>query len=139
METQPPFDPSPELPPAPRSRPRSTTRVFAAIALVTLLVAVAGFATWSGIERSREARLEALVTQAARHGTVVHIAVNGMSCVGCADAVQKELRSLPGVADCVVDYDQRIAEVRLADSTVTPALLVATLKKAGYGARLLEE
>jgi len=59
-----------------------------------------------------------------------------MSCVGCAGAVTTRLEEIPGVASVEVDYEQRLARVRLADQRVESSTLVAALQDAGYGARL---
>ena len=121
--------PSPESPGAPR--PIGARIAF--IVVVAGLVAVIGFVTWQGTLRAR---------QSAGNGAVVHepgvitLAVDGMSCVGCASSVETALEEVPGVAEAHVDYDERMARIRLSDEHVEASKLVAALEQAGYKARI---
>ncbi len=69
--------------------------------------------------------------------TVV-IAVDGMSCDGCAKRLQKELSILPGVESAEVCYEkEREAVVHLAKRNSTAVTnLVAIIRNAGYRAGL---
>lgn len=89
------------------------------------LVAVAAFVVWQGAQRPR-----------GPAGDVVTIAIDGMSCVGCAGAVTTRLEEIPGVAEVEVDYERRLARIRLADQDLESSTLVAALEEAGYGARV---
>jgi mercuric ion binding protein len=116
----------------PIESPRSTrpSRVATRIAVVFLaagLVAVATFAAW---------RVSGTRTAAPTQNAVIELAVDGMSCVGCAGAVASTLEDVPGVAEVTVDYDQRTARIRLSDTTVQPATLVAAVEDAGYKAHV---
>ena len=90
-----------------------------------------GFVTWRGTLRARDH-----APSAAAESGVVTLAVDGMSCVGCASAVETSLEEVPGVAEVTVDYEHRLARIRLADENVAPATLVAAIEEAGYKARV---
>lgn len=113
--------------------PRSATRppgAPVAFALLAVgLLAVVGFVTWQATQRGHRGA----VTHGAvaEHG-VVTLAVEGMSCVGCAGTVTTTLEAVPGVAEVSVDYEHRLATIRLADESVEPSVLIAALDQAGY-------
>ena len=59
------------------------------------------------------------------------IAVTGMSCAHCADAVRSEIARIPGVS--TVDVDVASGEVRIAaESRPDPAAVRAAVEAAGY-------
>jgi copper chaperone CopZ len=111
--------------PTAAARPAGTRIAF--LLLAVGLAAVAAFLVWQGTQRSQGM---------ARAGEVVTIAIDGMSCVGCAGAVTTRLEEIPGVAEVEVDYDHRLARIRLADQGVQPSTLILAVQDAGYGARL---
>ena len=125
-----PTPPPPTPPPA--ARPAGTRIAF--FLLVAGLVAVIGFITWQGTLRARTDVAPA--TGAMKDDGSVTIAVDGMSCVGCAGAVESTLEEVPGVAEATVDYDHRTARIVLSDPSVQPAQLVAAVEQAGYKARI---
>lgn len=122
--------PNPE---SPRStgRPPGTSVAFALLAAG--LLAVVGFITWQGTQHARGAAEAKL---AAGESGLITLAVDGMSCVGCAGTVETSLKNVAGVAEVTVDYEQRVARIRLADTTVPAATLVAAVEEAGYKARV---
>ncbi len=67
-------------------------------------------------------------TTAAGHTT---LAITGMTCAGCVNAVQRVLSRVPGVSTVAVDLAAGRASV---DGSASPASLVAAVEKAGYGA-----
>ncbi len=114
----------------PASGPARSFAARLAWLLVALgLVAVVGFVTWQGMARPRAA-------ETAGDRDVVTIAIDGMSCVGCAGAVTTTIEEVPGVAEVTVDYESRVARVRLAGDHVAPATVVAAIEQAGYRAQL---
>ena len=121
------MDASFESPSPPNTPPRAGSRI-AVVFLVAGLVAVAGFAAWRGAGRAKSG--------ATAQNAVVELAVDGMSCVGCAGAVASTLEEVPGVGEVTVDYDHRIATIRLEDRTVETGALIAALEDAGYKARV---
>ncbi|MBZ8141213.1 copper-translocating P-type ATPase [Rubrivivax gelatinosus] len=60
--------------------------------------------------------------------------VEGMSCASCSGRVERALAKLPGVLSASVNLATEKATVQTL-STVSTQALVATIEKAGYGAR----
>ena len=123
-----PASPRPAHPPDPKPRPFATRIAFLLVAAGIL--AVVGFVTWQGTLRPRGG-----VGAEVEAGTVT-LAVDGMSCVGCAGVVTSTLEDVPGVAEVTVDYEHRLAIIRMAGEPVPPATLVAAVEEAGYKARV---
>jgi copper chaperone CopZ len=124
MSQLPPVDAPPALPAA-----AAPPRLLAAGLIGLGIVAVLGFLGWQGMQRG-------LIGRGAPQSDTVVISIDGMSCVGCAGAVEATIREVDGVADVTVDYDRRRANVRLANPNVAPATLVAAVEDAGYKARI---
>ncbi len=123
MSQPPPIDDRPTPKPFP-------ARILAAGMLGLGIVAVLGFVGLQGVQRG------ALGGRGTAGSDVVVISIDGMSCVGCAGAVESTIREVDGVAEVTVDYDHRRASIRLADTSVAPATLVAAVEDAGYKARV---
>ena len=51
--------------------------------------------------------------------------IGGMSCAGCAAAVERVLKATPGVLDARVNFAMNTAEVDLADADADPQPLIA--------------
>jgi Cu+-exporting ATPase len=66
----------------------------------------------------------------------VVIPVTGMTCAACQGRVQRTLGRTPGVVDATVNLMMANATVAYDPASVTPAALVATIQKTGYGAEL---
>ncbi|MBN1827216.1 MAG: heavy metal translocating P-type ATPase [Candidatus Eisenbacteria bacterium] len=62
------------------------------------------------------------------------LAVRGMSCANCARAVEKALRSVPGVAGAVVNAAAEAASVRYDPARAGVEDLLEAVKRAGYRA-----
>lgn len=62
--------------------------------------------------------------------------LRGMSCQLCARRIEDSLRSFPGVSAAKADFGSRRAEVTYDSNRVTPEMLCAAVKAAGYGASL---
>jgi len=62
----------------------------------------------------------------------LRLAVTGMSCAGCAGAVERALARLPGAHDAAVNFALATAEVTL-DPPATAQDVVAAVRDAGYG------
>ena len=121
-----------EFPPndvSPTTHTTASSRLVAAALIGLGVVALIGFIGWQGVQRGA-------FGGAKPPSDVVVISIDGMSCVGCAGAVESTIREIDGVADVTVDYDHRRASIRLADTNVAPATLVAAVEDAGYKARL---
>jgi len=81
----------------------------------------------------------AVVEAIARTGySVPHRAaefqIYGMTCVACATRIEGALNALPGVDDATVNFASETVRVRYVPGIVTPELLAATVRKAGYEA-----
>ncbi|MCP5159370.1 MAG: copper-translocating P-type ATPase [Gammaproteobacteria bacterium] len=64
------------------------------------------------------------------------LAVTGMSCAGCVAAVEKALRSTPGVATANVNFAERTAQV---SGDASPSILIQAVRAAGYDAAELKD
>ena len=62
------------------------------------------------------------------------LAVTGMTCTGCVNAVTRVLARVPGAANVAVTLESGRAEVA---GCATPDALLAAVRKAGYGAELV--
>ncbi len=62
------------------------------------------------------------------------LAVTGMTCAGCVNAVSRVLARVPGAAHVQVTLATGWAEVA---GSAAPDALLAAVRKAGYGAELL--
>ena len=65
---------------------------------------------------------------------IQHLAVTGMTCNGCVNAVTSTLARIPGARDVRVSLETGRADVA---GPATPEELLAALRKAGFGAELL--
>ena len=61
----------------------------------------------------------------------IDLAITGMTCEGCANALSRALSRVDGVAHVAVDF--AVGRARVAGSASTDRL-VAAVEKAGYGA-----
>ena len=68
------------------------------------------------------------------HPATLRLAITGMTCTGCVNAVTRVLSRVPGAAKVHVTLDPGWAEVA---GPADPAALVAAVRKAGYGAERL--
>ncbi len=59
------------------------------------------------------------------------LAITGMTCAGCVNAVTRVLARVPGAAHVRVTLETGRAEVA---GSATPDALLAAVRKAGYGA-----
>ena len=64
----------------------------------------------------------------------LRLAITGMTCDGCVNAVTRVLSRVPGTAAVHVDLATARAEV---DGSASPDALLAAVRKAGYGAEML--
>ena len=64
------------------------------------------------------------------------LAVRGMICSSCSGSVEQALRKLDGVVNVKADIRKDAVLVKYDEKKVTPRKMLATLRKAGYPARL---
>lgn len=62
----------------------------------------------------------------------VELALLGMTCVNCANTIQRRLNKVEGVLEATVNYAAERATVRFVPGVVTREDLVAAVRKAGY-------
>lgn len=74
------------------------------------------------------------VSEPATNRKTVTIPVEGMSCVACAAAVKKALKSIDGVSNVEVSLENRTARVTYASDTLSPDSFVTIINKLGYKA-----
>lgn len=61
-----------------------------------------------------------------------HFKVTGMSCNGCANAVQNILKALDGVNEASVDLSKQEASVTYDEATLTPEAIEAAFQDTSY-------
>lgn len=76
---------------------------------------------------------------AAAHLRHVTLAIDGMDCAGCAGTIQAALSRAPGVANAVVSFDKKQADVQYDPSRTSPERLIAVVTSTQYKARLLKD
>ena len=65
--------------------------------------------------------------------------ITGMSCVACAARVDKAVSAVRGVQSVAVNLLKNTMRVEYDEKTVSPAVIVSAVERAGYGARVLGE
>lgn len=63
--------------------------------------------------------------------------LQGMSCAGCASAIERALKVTPGVEQVAVNFPTEQASVVLDPAQATPDTVEAAVEKAGYRAHLI--
>jgi P-type Cu+ transporter len=87
---------------------------------------------------SRTLAIPSLPSAPARHdAALLRLQIEGMTCASCAARVEKAIAKMPGVVEASVNLATEVADVRVASGSVAAAELVATVEKAGYGARVI--
>ncbi len=69
----------------------------------------------------------------------VILSLTGMHCASCAAIIEKTLRKSEGVKQANVNFAAEKASVIFDTAVVSPQALIAGVKKAGYGASLIDE
>lgn len=65
--------------------------------------------------------------------------ITGMSCAACAARVDKAVSAARGVQSVAVNLLKNTMRVEYDEKTVSPAVIVSAVERAGYGARVLGE
>jgi len=100
----------------------------AAVVGAVLVLAVGG--PWIAREVRVLARQAPLAARADQR--IATLAVSGMTCSGCAAAVEKKLAATPGVATASVRHPENRAYV-VCERDVADSTLVAVVRNAGKG------
>lgn len=69
----------------------------------------------------------------------VNLKLTGMSCAGCANAIEKSLSGVPGVEECNVNFALSQATVRYQDGKADRHRLVKAVSDAGYQAQPMDD
>lgn len=64
--------------------------------------------------------------------SVVTLKISGMHCVACSLNIDGELEDLPGVKSAKTSYAKSETVVEFNSKQITPAKIMATIKKTGY-------
>ena len=67
---------------------------------------------------------------------VIRLAITGAKCAGCVKSIETTLQSVDGTSQASMNFAERTAEISGSASADT---LVQAIKKAGYGATLIED
>ncbi|MEA5599917.1 heavy metal translocating P-type ATPase [Nostoc sp. UHCC 0252] len=65
--------------------------------------------------------------------------LRGMSCAGCANNIEKAIRSVPGVIDCNVNFGAEQAAIRYDRSLANLEKIQSAIASAGYSSSSLQE
>lgn len=95
------------------------------------LVALLGLALGTALTAPAKQERLPVSTAESREKTAV-IPVEGMSCVSCVATIKQTLKGINGVRGVEVSLEHRNARVRFDEKQVSPAVLAAAIKNAGY-------
>lgn len=68
----------------------------------------------------------------------LQLQLQGMRCAGCANAIEKAIRAVPGVIECSINFGTEQATVKY-NSTTNAKQIQQAVVKAGYAATPLVE
>lgn len=68
----------------------------------------------------------------------VTLHITGMTCTHCGTAVEKALRSVPGVVNAEVSFPEETAQVDIAGTVSSVDTLINAVRRTGYGASLAD-
>ncbi|MDR2802894.1 MAG: sulfite exporter TauE/SafE family protein [Treponema sp.] len=60
------------------------------------------------------------------------IRIGGMNCVNCQNKIEKTLKTLAGVEDAAVDFNDGMARVNFDETVITPEEIGGAIRKLGY-------
>jgi Cu+-exporting ATPase len=79
--------------------------------------------------------LRCMNTTTSSNSAVIDLPVTGMTCAACAARIEKTLNRLPDVK-AAVNFATEKAHVEYPAASITPADLIAAIRKAGYDAQI---
>lgn len=98
------------------------------------VLALAMFPTLSGMASSSPHALPPGVAS-----EIVVLRVDGMTCEACAPSIRIALLDVPGVIEAAVDYDKKMAEIRVrAERRPDAAILIDAVRSVGYDAQVAD-
>jgi Cu+-exporting ATPase len=77
-------------------------------------------------------------SNAGSEGEVINLKISGMTCNHCVEHVTKALQSVEGVDTAKVNLETDSAIVQFSGERPSNEALVEAVKKAGYGAEVVE-
>ncbi len=77
--------------------------------------------------------------ETAGGGDSVEFGLTGMSCVNCAQTIEKSIEALPGIKKVLVNYASEKAYVDLEPSQISTQEIIRAVEQAGYGAFVQKE
>ena len=106
----------------------------AALLVATVLVlAMAGFPTWSGLVVERlNSTTKALSDAASPRSTTLRVRIPSMDCTACAVLIQKKIRTQTGILSADVAFQEKSAIVRYDPSQITEVKIIATINETGF-------
>lgn len=97
-----------------------------------ILVAISMIAVSCG-ESVQSTAVEKSVDVAAN--SEVDLKIEGMMCeVNCAGKIKEEVKSMPGVADCEIDFESKTAHVKFDNQSTSKEDITAAIEKVNDGA-----
>lgn len=100
---------------------------------VTLVLASAPALAGHGHDHATEAKKDAKA-ELPEGQTRTLIPVSGMTCAGCASAINTAVKKLDGVVDVVVDHEKGNTQVTYVKDKVTVGEIVKAINKTGFKA-----
>lgn len=67
----------------------------------------------------------------------IKLKIEGMHCTSCAMNIDFDLEDLEGVKSAKTSYAKEESEVEFDEGLVTDGLIIETIKKTGYSAKVL--
>ena len=106
----------------------------ATLLLATVLIlAIAGFPTWSGrVVYRLDSTTKALSGAASPRSTTLRVGIPSMDCAACAVLIQKRIRTQTGVLSADVAFQQKGAIVTYDPSQITEVKIIATINETGF-------
>jgi mercuric ion transport protein len=115
-------------------QPRAARSGRAMLWIATVLVV--GFAAYPYIAGAVATTSRRGSADDIQHAARVQIAIEGMTCRGCASAITDALAKVPGVIRADVSYPDRLATVSYNPGKVAPDAFVAAIDEIGYSAHI---
>ena len=78
-------------------------------------------------------------TSARQSGKKVNLSLEGMHCSSCAAIIERSIKKLPGITQANVNFAAEKASVSFDENKTSVEDLKNAVKKAGYGAELVNE
>lgn len=102
-----------------------------------VIVSFAAFPYYSGrllaaLSRQPSEGADLNLPAATDHLTKIRMRISGMTCGGCATALEAALRGIPGVQSAAASYEKGEASVEFDPARVKAEQLVEAVKKAGF-------